>query len=388
MQNVFLHPEQRAQLQRTMQVLAEQIEQSKGQISFDRFMEIALYAPGAGYYVNGAHKFGAEGDFVTAPELSPMFSHCLANQCAQVLGELGGGDVLEFGAGSGVMAAQMLLRLQHLRCLPQHYLILELSAELQDRQRQTIQRIAPELLSVVTWIEAPPEAGWQGVVVANEVLDAMPVHVFRRADMHWQQLFVTVDVDGLHELWSDPAADLRVALENLQQRVGQLADGYRSEINLRLQGWMQTLGGFLSRGAVILVDYGYTGAEYYHPERRCGTLICHLQHRAHDDPLALPGLQDITANVDFSAVAHAGLDAGLELAGYTTQAHFLIDNGLDVLMSGIDISDVELHMQRIQELKQLTLPTEMGERFKVIGLQRGLQQSLQGFRSRDLRAYL
>lgn len=388
MHHDHLHPEQRAQLQHTRQVLVQQIEKAGGQLSFDRFMEIALYAPGAGYYVNGAHKFGAEGDFVTAPEISPMFSHCLANQCAQVLDELGGGDVLEFGAGSGVMAAEMLLRFQHLGCLPQRYLILELSAELKDRQRQTIQRIAPELLPVATWIKVPPEAGWQGVVVANEVLDAMPVHVFRRADVQWQQLYVTAATDGFREQWDEPGADLAAALLDLQQRVGPIADGYRSEINLRLQGWMQALGGFLSRGAVILVDYGYTGSEYYHPERHCGTLICHLQHRAYDDPLALPGVQDITANVDFSAVAHAGLDAGMELAGYTTQAHFLIDNGLDMLMSGVDISDVELHLQRVQELKQLTLPTEMGERFKVIGFQRGLQQPLQGFRSRDLRAYL
>jgi len=388
LQHEHLHSEQQAQLQHTRRVLAEQIEQAGGQLSFDRFMEIALYAPGAGYYVNGAHKFGAEGDFITAPEISPMFSHCLANQCAQVLDELGSGDVLEFGAGSGVMAAEMLLRLQHLGCLPQRYLILELSAELQNRQRQTIQRIAPELLPVVAWIKAPPEAGWQGVVVANEVLDAMPVHVFRRSDVHWQQLYVTATADGFRERWDEPGADLVTALEELQQRVGPVADGYRSEINLRLNGWMQALGGFLSRGAVILVDYGYTGAEYYHPERHCGTLVCHLQHRAYDDPLALPGVQDITANVDFSAVAHAGLDAGLELAGYTTQAHFLIDNGLDMLMSGVDISDVELHLKRVQELKQLTLPTEMGERFKVIGFQRGLQQPLQGFRSRDLRVYL
>ena len=388
MLSVHLHPEQQEQLQHTRHLIAEHVEQAGGVLPFDRFMELALYAPGAGYYVNGSHKFGAEGDFVTAPEISPMFSQCMANQCLQVLDELGGGDILEFGAGSGAMAADILLRLQHFDSLPGRYLILELSAELQARQRETIQRKAPGLLSRVSWVRELPAAGWQGVVLANEVLDAMPVHVFQRAKTGWRELRVTSSDEGFAEQWGDPGDDLLDALQQLERRVGGLAEGFRSEINLRLPGWLGALAGFFERGAVILVDYGYTGAEYYHPERSSGTLICHLQHRAHDDPLALPGLQDITANVDFSAVAHAGLDAGLELAGYTTQAHFLIDNGLDVLMAGIDMTDVEAHMQRVQELKQLTLPTEMGERFKVIAFQRGLEQPLQGFQSRDLRVYL
>jgi len=383
-----LHPDQQAQLRTTLQLVAAQIEQAGGAIPFDRFMELALYAPGAGYYVNGSHKFGAEGDFITAPEVSPLFSQCLANQCAQVLGQLGGGEVLEFGAGSGIMAADMLLRLQHLESLPERYLILELSAELQQRQRQTIERAAPDLLPRVQWIDSLPSSKWRGVVVANEVLDAMPVNIFRLNGSDWQELYVAMSGGRLVEQWGEPGQLLRAALEDLRTRVGELQQGYRSEINLRLQGWLQALSGFIEKGAVILVDYGYTGAEYYHPERSEGTLICHLQHRAHDDPLALPGLQDITANVDFSAVAHAGLDAGLELAGYTTQAHFLIANGLDGLMSGIDLADTERHLQRVQELKQLTLPTEMGERFKVIGFERGLQQPLQGFQARDLRVYL
>lgn len=388
MQALHLHPDQEAQLQQTRQLIAGQLAKAGGSLPFDRFMELALYAPGAGYYVNGSHKFGADGDFITAPEISPMFSQCLASQCAQVLDALGGGEVLEFGAGSGIMAADMLLHLQRLGCLPTRYLIVELSAELQVRQRETIERRAPELLSLVTWVQGPPEANWQGVVVANEVLDAMPVQVFRRGNSHWQELYVTQSGEGFVEQWCEPGEPLLAALQQLENRVGPLPEGYRSEINLRLGAWMRLLGAFLARGAVILVDYGYTGAEYYHAERSRGTMICHLQHRAHDNPLVLPGLQDITANVDFSAVAHAGLDAGLELSGYTTQAHFLIDNGLEGLMSGIDMTDIEFHMQCVQELKQLTLPTEMGERFKVIGFQRGLQQALQGFQSRDLRAYL
>jgi SAM-dependent MidA family methyltransferase len=384
-----LNPEQQAQLAVTTRLIAEAIGQAGGRVPFDRFMELALYAPGAGYYVNGSHKFGAGGDFVTAPEISPLFSRCLAQQCAQVLRALGGGDILEFGAGSGVMAADVLLHLQDTGNLPQRYLILELSPDLQARQRETLQRKAPDLLSRVHWLQQLPVPGWRGVVLGNEVLDAMPVHRFRRTADGWQELYVACDGPRFREAWDDvPSPGLQSALHTLVARVGDFAPGYCSEINLRLPGWLQALAGFLDQGAVLLVDYGYSGAEYYHPERSQGTLICHFQHRAHADPLVLPGLQDITANVDFSAVAHAALDAGLELAGYTTQVHFLIGNGIEHLLAASDAADAGAYMDLVQGLKQLTLPGAMGERFKVIGLQRGLEQPLQGFAQRDMRACL
>lgn len=384
-----LSPEQQAQLQLTEQVIGDAIEQAGGRIPFDAFMQLALYAPGAGYYVNGTHKFGAAGDFVTAPELSPLFSRCLANQCAQVLRQLGGAEVLEFGAGSGVMAADMLLQLQALDCLPERYLILELSPGLQARQRETLQARAPGLLSRVHWIERLPQPGWRGLVLANEVLDAMPVQRFRRSGPAWQEWFVEKADTGFAGVWGEAVSPgLVAALETLQQRVGGFADGYASEINLRLPGWLQALGECVQQGALLLVDYGYSQREYYHPERSAGTLICHFRHRAHDDPLQLAGLQDITANVDFSAVAHAALDAGLQLAGYTSQAHFLIDNGLQQLLAEIDPAQVDLHLQALQQVKQLTLPSEMGERFKVIGLLQNMDLALDGFTSRDMRAYL
>lgn len=384
-----LNTDQQAQLQVTTEIIASEIGQAGGELPFDRFMELALYAPGAGYYVNGTRKFGAHGDFVTAPEISPLFSRCLANQCAQVLEELAGGDILEFGAGSGVMAADMLARLESIDRLPRRYQILELSPDLQARQRESIAQKVPELLPRVEWLQALPQPGWRGVVVANELLDAMPVHQFRKTESAWQELFVGLADGQLEARWNAPrSAGLESALQTLQQRVGRMAPGYRSEINLRLPGWIHSLSEFIQQGALLLIDYGYSGTEYYHPERSNGTLICHFQHRAHDDPLILPGLQDITANVDFSAVAHAALDAGFELAGYTPQAHFLIGNGLESLLADSDPDDIDTHLDAVQQIKQLTLPSGMGERFKAIGLQRGLQQTLQGFAPRDLRAYL
>lgn len=389
MQAPELNSAEQAQTRHTAELIRQHIEAAGGRIPFDRFMELALYAPGAGYYVNGAHKFGAGGDFVTAPEISPLFGRCLGNQCAQVLHMLGGGEVLEFGAGSGAMAAHLLQQLHDLDCLPQHYLILELSPELQARQRETLAARVPQLLPRVRWLKRLPSPGWQGVVVANEVLDAMPVQRFRAAGDAIQEQFVTFRGEGFATHWDDPAsAQLAPALQRLQQRLGEFAPGYSSEINLRLPGWMRALADMLGRGAALLVDYGYSEREYYHPQRSEGTLICHLRHRAHDDPLLLPGLQDITANVDFSAVAEAALEVGLELAGYTTQAHFLIDLGLQAMLAEVDANDMDAYLPRLQQVKQLTLPSGMGERFKALGLTRGLEQPLAGFIRGDMRAYL
>jgi SAM-dependent MidA family methyltransferase len=384
-----LNSAQQAQLQHTLNVIRGRIAEAGGRLPFDRFMETALYAPGAGYYVNGTRKFGAAGDFVTAPEISSLFSHCLANQCAQVLGLVRDGCVLEFGAGSGAMAADILARLQVLDRLPQRYQIIELSPELQQRQRETLQRRVPDLLGRVEWLERLPSPGWRGVILGNELLDAMPVHRFRRTAQGWEELLVGDRDGGLQTLWGAPVSDgLVPALDILESRVGALAPGYSSEINLRLGGWMKALAEVLQQGVLLLIDYGYSEREYYHPQRHDGTLICHFQHRAHDDPLCLPGLQDITANVDFSAVAHAALDAGLSLAGYTTQGNFLINSGLQMALQSADSEDAGGRVDRLQQVKQLTLPSEMGERFKAIAFCRDLALPLQGFTMGDLRVYL
>ena len=388
MQAPALNADQQAQLQTTQALIREQIAQAGGCLPFDVFMELALYAPGAGYYVNGTHKFGVDGDFVTAPEISPLFSQCLAAQAGQVLEQLSGGDILEFGAGSGAMAADVLLQLERLDQLPKRYLILELSPGLQARQRETLAQRAPGLLDRVHWLQGLPEPGWRGVVLANEVLDAMPVHRFRQGAAGCEELGVHWQDGHFAARWqADCSATLQARVAELADRLGAFSEGYDSEINLRLDGWLQALAQVMGQGALILIDYGYSEREYYHPERSGGTLICHYRHRAHADPLQLVGLQDITANVDFSAVAAAALDAGLSLAGYTTQAHFLINNGLQALLTEAS-ADTHQQVQRLQQVKQLTLPTTMGERFKVIGLQKDLELPLQGFVMGDMRAYL
>jgi SAM-dependent MidA family methyltransferase len=360
--------------------LHEQIAAAGGALPFDRFMELALYAPGLGYYVAGSRKFGAAGDFVTAPEISPLFGRALARQCAQVLAETGG-DILEFGAGTGTMAADILQQLAADGCLPDRYLILELSPELRVRQRDTLHARLGELAERVEWLDGLPD-GFRGVMLGNEVLDAMPVQRFRLTAEGVEEAFVIADGEGFAWQWRPAAsAGLDAAVAGLRDA---LPAGYVSEINLRLWPWMTAVAQALHRGALLLIDYGYSGAEYYHPERDGGTLICHFRHRAHDDALALPGLQDITANVDFSALAQAGQAAGLTLAGYSTQAHFLIGCGLDELLADSDPAS-SAYLDQLQGIKQLTLPSAMGERFKAIGFSRGLDLALRGFAMRDLR---
>jgi SAM-dependent MidA family methyltransferase len=359
------------------------IDQSSHGIPFDHFMEMALYAPGLGYYVAGSRKFGETGDFITAPQVSPLFAQCMARQAAPVLEQLGQGDVLEFGAGTGLLAADMLLELERLGRLPRYYAILEVSPELQMRQRETLQQRAPHLIDRVLWIGRMPDA-FDGFVVANELLDAMPVSRFRIGKGGVEESFVSYGDSGLEEHFLEVETPrLATAVEQLCCAVGELPTGYVSEINLRQASWLQALANSLRRGAVILVDYGYSAREYYHAQRARGTLMCHYRHRAHADPFRWVGLQDITSYVDFSAVARVALEADFHLSGYTTQAHFLLANGLDALLADSDPTDVAQHMALMQGVKRLTLPSEMGERFKVLGLLKGIKMKLQGFSLRD-----
>lgn len=363
------------------------IDSGEGFLPFDQYMQMALYEPGLGYYVAGARKFGEDGDFVTAPEISPLFSRCLASQCAQVLETFERpACVLEIGAGSGVMAADMLSELEALDALPDHYYILELSADLRERQREIITCRVPHLAQSVKWLDALPANGFHGVVVANEVLDAMPVSVFSYEESGIDELGVGYDDGGL--VWKARQAPDALAEEvsRLKQDIqADWVDGYRSELNPFLRGWMQSLADSLSQAAVLLVDYGYPRAEYYHSERREGTLVSFYRHRMLDDALRLPGLQDITASVDFTAVAEAGVDAGLELQGYTTQAYFLMANGLEQkCQQELNGADEKKRLLLSQQVKQLTLPSEMGERFQVIGFSKNLDLHLQGFALQSL----
>jgi len=364
------------------QRLREEIAARGGSISFARFMELALYAPGLGYYAAGKHKFGAPGDFITAPEMGSLFARCLARPCRSILAQLGGGDILEAGAGSGALAADLLLELEALGRLPERYLILELSNELRDRQAETLHRKAPRLLKRTHWLDALP-VDFRGVMLANELLDAIPVERFRITHDGIRQLHVAWQNDRF--CWQEKPAD-----EAIRRRIEPLAlpPGYTSEINLQAEAWVRSVADILEQGAMLLVDYGFPRAEFYHPQRSDGTLMCHYRHRAHDDPLTLVGLQDVTAHIDFTAIAEAGTGAGLSLLGYTSQAAFLIGCGLEQLMSASDPEDVRAHLELTQQVKKLTSPHEMGELYKVIALGRGVQDPFPGFADHDRRGRL
>lgn len=369
--------------------LRAEIANAGGAISFARFMELALYAPGLGYYCAGARKFGPGGDFITAPELSPLFSRCLARQCREILQALGGGEILELGAGSGIMAADLLLELRALDALPQRYAILELSGELRQRQRQTLADRAPELLDRVVWLDALPEPGFRGVVLGNEVLDALPVERFRITAHGPRRLMIIWTGAGLDwaEGEEDPAVTATIA--RIEAELGwRLPEGYTSEYVPHLADWLRAIAEPLAAGALLFVDYGYPRRAYYHPERATGTLLCHHRHRVHDDPLILPGLQDITASVDFTAVADAALAAGLEIAGYTSQNYFLFGCGLMDLLAEVDTADSVRYLEQARQVKLLTLPGEMGDRFQAIALTRNLDIPLRGFAFRDQRGWL
>ncbi|HEY5790902.1 MAG TPA: SAM-dependent methyltransferase, partial [Gammaproteobacteria bacterium] len=320
-----------------------EIARAGGALPFDRFMELALYAPGLGYYSAGARRFGSAGDFVTAPELSPLFGRCLAAQAAELLDAVGGGELLELGAGRGTLAADLLLELEALGALPARYLVLELSGSLRAEQRATLAARAPHLLPRVRWLDGPPAAGFRGLMFGNEVADALPVSRFRVTAGAVAEAHVSADGAGFGWAWQPAAAPLAARVAALLDEVGPLPDGYTSELCLRLAPWLGDLAGRLARGALLLVDYGYPRREYYHPQRADGTLQCHYRQRAHADPLRLLGLQDLTAHVDFTAVAEAGVAAGLQLAGYTSQAWFLFGCGLERLLAAADPADDASH---------------------------------------------
>jgi len=367
--------------------IAGEIATAGGLVSFARYMELALFAPGLGYYSAGARKFGEQGDFVTAPEISPLFSRALAQQLAEVLDTFDEtGEVLEVGGGSGVMAADMLAELEALDALPAQYLILELSADLQERQRATLVARVPHLLERVRWLHELPAPGFRGVVVANELLDALPVQCFVTHKNGLQERCVSF-AEGRFQ-WANNETGELLPPEHLTEIIAKLPSGYTSEINLSATGWVQSIASLLDAGVVLLVDYGYAAAEYYHPQRDGGTLMCHYRHRAHGDPFVYPGLQDITAHVDFTAIAEAAVSAGLDVRGYNTQGVFLLGCGISELAQPFDELDERQQVLQAQQLRTLTLPAEMGERFKVIALAKNHHQPLRGFAMQDLRHQL
>ena len=373
-------PDAQAYSDALKQRIGDEIEAAGGWIGFARFMELALYAPGMGYYSGGAHKFGAAGDFVTAPEISSLFSQTLAAQVAQVMA-LSAPQIIEVGAGSGRLAADLLLELELRGALPERYSILELSGELRERQRACIAQRAPHLLARVDWLDRLPEH-FDGVVLANELLDAMPVSL-----IVWDDAMIRergVSLENGEFVWRDRPAQGRV-LERAQMLADEyvLSPGYVSEINLAAADWTAAWGRILGRGALILIDYGFPRHEYYHEQRDTGTLMCHYRHQAHGEPFYLPGLQDITAHVDFTAIVEAGFDAGLELLGYTTQASFLLNCGLPDILGRTPADDPKRYLPQARAAQKLISPAEMGDLFKVIALGKGIDTTLIGFIDND-----
>jgi SAM-dependent MidA family methyltransferase len=374
--------------QRLCMLIREEIDSSGGSIGFDRYMERALYLPGMGYYSAGTQKFGGYGDFVTAPEISPLFSRCLAHQCYSILRSIQQGCVLELGAGTGIMAAEVLQALEALGRLPERYYILELSAELRTRQAETLQQRVPHLSDCVRWLDSFPPHDFRGVVLANEVLDAMPVHCFRWLGREVVERRVGISGQGGLR-WIEQSAGTHlsdVVSHIITELPDTLSAGYCSEINLRLMPWMQALGNAIKQAVVILIDYGYPRREYYHPQRHKGTLLCHYRHLAHEDPFYYPGLQDISANVDFTAVAEAADAAGMQILGYTSQAQFLLANGVAEIIA--DAKNERERWEYAQQIKRLTLPSEMGDRFQVMALGKAFSEPIQGFQLHDFASRL
>ncbi len=375
-------PEALDHSRRLAERIRSEVAAAGGWIPFARYMELALYAPGLGYYSAGARKFGGQGDFVTAPELTPLFGRALARQAAQVL-ESTGGDILELGPGSGRLALDLLTELERLGRLPRRYGLLELSADLRERQQALFRDAAPHLLPRLVWLDALPEHH-AGLILGNEVLDALPVHL-----LHWTaegplERGVAVDSGG-RLVWQERPLLAGPLFE--RARGIDVPPDYLSEISLAAPALVRSLAERLVRGVLLFLDYGFPRAEYYHPHRTRGTLMCHYRHHAHDDPLWLPGLNDITAHVDFTAVAEAGHAAGLDLLGYADQARFLVNCGLLELLAASEPGTPDYY-RAASAAQRLLQPSEMGELFKVIALGRGMGVALLGFSAGDRRGRL
>lgn len=368
-------------------MIRDKIQAAGGWIPFEHFMNLALYAPGMGYYNSGTTKLGSAGDFVTAPEISSLFGRTLAQQVMQISRYINHADILEFGAGSGKLASDLLLELEKLDSLPGKYFILEISAELRQRQQMLLANKAPHLMHLIEWLEQLPTQ-FNGTILANEVLDAMPVHI---VTWHKDALFergVTWQNDQF--AWQDRP----IQNEELRKAAGQLIPQinpnndlnhpYVSEINLAATYFIRSLANILQQGVILLIDYGFGRSEYYHPQRKQGTLMCHYCHHAHDDPFYLPSLQDITSHVDFSAITEAAENTGLALLGYTTQAHFLINCGITEILARTSTEDINNYLPQANQLQKLVSPAEMGELFKVIALGKSFSEPLIGFSRGDI----
>jgi SAM-dependent MidA family methyltransferase len=354
---------------RLVEAIIARIEGQGGLIGFDEYMQMALYEPGLGYYSAATPKFGAQGDFVTAPEISPLFGCCLAQQADALIAQGCNPQIFEFGAGGGKLCAQILSSLPAI----EHYQILDLSAELKQRQQQYLHRcLSAELFHKIEWLSALP-TDFDGIVLANEVLDAMPVHILQKQG-DWMELGVAYDGQGFTWQSFVPGKIALNAIRSIEARLGEFPDNYCSELNLNYAPWFNALAQSCKRCVVLIIDYGYEQEHYYHPVRSRGSLTCHYRHRVHNDPLIYPGLQDITAFVDFDACADAAESAGFELTGLVPQGQFLLANGLlEEAQRQARDSDSVAQLAISQQVRTLSLPQEMGEKFKVLAMQKNLE---------------
>jgi len=373
------------QSEKLLNIIKQEINNANGWISFGHYMQLALYAPSLGYYSGGAQKFGEQGDFITSPEVSPLFAQTLANPIAKLIDDISDVKIIEFGAGSGKMAADLLLALQALNKLPNEYLIIELSGELQHRQKQTIQNKAPDLLMRVKWLSTLPENPLNGIVIANEVLDAMPVTRFALKNKNVEELGVTIFEEQLQLKYKKANSQLSAQVKLLNINFQSAEHAYCSEINNNIKPWIKSLSKCLTKAAVYIIDYGYPRSEYYADDRHMGTCLGYYRHRSMDAPLWYPGLQDLTAFVDFTQIGEAAVESGFDVDGFTSQGNFLINAGLANVVEKIKIDNEIQRLQIAQQMKTLSLPGEMGERFKVIGLSKGLTENVPGFEVRDFR---
>ena len=363
---------------RLVDVITARIETRGGVIGFDEYMQLALYEPGLGYYSAAATKFGASGDFVTAPEISPLFGFCLARQAAAVIAQGCSARILEFGAGSGKLCAQILSTLPTL----EHYQILDLSADLKQRQQSYLRaELSAELFHKIEWLSSLPQE-FDGIVLANEVLDAMPVHILSKKG-EWLERCIGYDGQGFTWQSITPKQTVTDSIRSIEARLGDFAEGYQSELNLNYGPWLKALAQSCKRALVLIIDYGYEQDQYYHPSRARGTLTCHYQHRVHTDPLVYPGLQDITAFVDFDACADAAETNGFVLSGLVTQGRFLLANGLlEEAQRWAQGNDSLLQLALSQQVGTLSLPQEMGDKFKVLAMQKNMTLELPAMQRR------
>lgn len=370
-----------------LQALIQDKIRVKGYIPFSEFFNLCLYAPNLGYYENDLRKFGAEGDFVTAPELSPFFSYALANQIIEIISPLQQANILEIGAGSGKMAADIISHLKKQDCLPQKYQILERSLSLKQRQKEYLQTIHPDYFAQIEWIETPPTQAWQGILIANEVIDALAVERFC-IQYGEAKLLQVIEQEGKFAYQTAPAnASLRTFIEQLAQENIHFEEDYVSEYCPQLTSWLAAVSENLQTGACLFIDYGYPRQEYYHPLRKTGNMLAHYRHHAHEDFFLYPGLQDLTANVDFTALGEAALANNFEVAGYSNQMYFLYGCHLEHLLQEVhDQSSYADWLKIAQNIQRLVLPNEMGERFQAMLMTRNLEQTdFIGFSLRDLR---